>query len=80
MIDLTEASIIPSPPGSILKANDINAIRSFVSEVFTYFPSDQHSNLANEALEKILQKLSVDENQTLNRRVLEEALIVLRQY
>ena len=37
---------------------------------------DQHIQF----LEKILQKLSVDENQTLNRRVLEEALIVLRQY
>ena len=80
MIDLTEASIIPSLSGSTLKANDINAIRSFINEVFTYLPDDQHSNLANEALEKIQQKLSADENQTLDRRVLEEALKVLRQY
>ena len=60
MIDLTEASIIPLTSTSssiLLEANEINAIRNFISEIFTTLPSDHHSDLAKEALGQIQDKL-----------------------
>ena len=60
MIDLTEASIIPLTSTSssiLLEANEINAIRNFISEIFITLPSDHHSDLAKEALGQIQDKL-----------------------
>ena len=95
MIDLTEASIIPTTTSSdALSANEVNSIQNFISEVFAYLPSDQYSNLAVEAASQIERKLigvthSGDQDQRfsgeevqhgINRAVLEEAKKIIRQY
>merc|ERR1711871_1194275 len=86
MIDLTESSIISTTTSGTVYTNDLNAIRNFISEVFTNLPSEEHSNLANEAIRQIEQKLLLSATthtdpsqgkhqvqQEVNRRVLDEA-------
>ena len=93
MIDLTEASIISSETSSgTLQANELNAIRNFISEVFTNLPSEQYSDLANQAILQIEQKLLVgattidkrlgksQSQSDINRTVLEQAKTIMQQY